>query len=79
MKMQSSRRDLRGLCRLLGYSPQAYYKSQRSSLKHGLEEDLLLGQVYTHRKLQPRLGGRKLHEMLLPFMRGHGLYLGRDQ
>jgi putative transposase len=79
MKMRSSRRDLRGLCRLLGYSPQAYYKNQRSSLKHGLEEDLLIGQVFIHRKLQPRLGGRKLHEMLLPFMRGHDLYIGRDQ
>jgi transposase InsO family protein len=79
MKMQSSRRGLRGLCRLLGYSPQAYYKNQRVSLKHALEEDLLLDQVLIHRKLQPRSGGRKLHEMLLPFMQEHEFYIGRDQ
>ncbi|MGN6397515.1 MAG: IS3 family transposase [Mucilaginibacter sp.] len=79
MKMQSSRRGLRGLCRLLGYSPQAYYKNQSVSLKQGLAEDLLLSQVLIHRKLQPRSGGRKLHEMLLPFMQEHELYIGRDQ
>jgi len=79
MSMQSRSRGLRGLCRLLGYSPQAYYSYQRTSLKRRLGEDLLLGQVLAHRRLQPRLGGRKLHEMLLPFMAGHDLYMGRDQ
>ena len=78
MKMQSSRRGLRGLCRLLGYTPQAYYKNQRTCVKRGLGEDLLLGQVLTFRALQPHLGGRKLHEMLLPFMQYHALYTGRD-
>ena len=79
MIMQSRLRGLRGLCRLLGYSPQAYYQYQRISLKRRLGEDLLVGQVLAHRRLQPRLGGRKLHEMLLPFMEDHGLYMGRDQ
>jgi transposase InsO family protein len=77
--MQSRPRGLRGLCRLLGYSPQAYYQYQRLSFKRRLGEDLLLGQVLAHRRLQPRLGGRKLHEMLLPFMEDHDLYMGRDQ
>ena len=79
MSMQSRPRGLRGLCRLLGYSPQAYYQYQRLSFKRRLGEDLLLGQVLAHRRLQPRLGGRKLHEMLLPFMEDHDLYMGRDQ
>lgn len=79
MSMQSRPRGLRGLCRLLGYSPQAYYQYRRISLKRRLGEDLLVGQVLTHRRLQPRLGGRKLHEMLLPFMEDHDLYMGRDQ
>ena len=79
MSMQIRLRGLRGLCRLLGYSPQAYYQYQRSSFKRRLGEDLLVGQVLAHRRLQPRLGGRKLHEMLLPFMADHGLYTGRDQ
>ena len=79
MSMQSRPRGLRRLCRLLGYSPQAYYRYQRLSFKRRLGEDLLASQVLAHRRLQPRLGGRKLHEMLLPFMEGHDLYMGRDQ
>lgn len=79
MKMQSCSRGLRELCRLLGYSPQAYYQYQRSLGKKALEEDLLIGQVLYHRSLQPRLGGRKLHEMMEPFMESHQLRIGRDQ
>jgi putative transposase len=79
MKMQSCSRGLRELCRLLGYSPQAYYQYQRTSGKKALEEDLLIGQIVHHRILQPRIGGQKLHEMMRPFMAAHHLYIGRDQ
>ena len=78
MKMQNCSRGLRGFCRLLGYSPQAYYQYQKLSGKRSLEEDLLIQQVLYHRTFQPRLGGRKLHEMMEPFMEGHDLYIGRD-
>ena len=76
--MQSCPRGLRELCRLLGYSPQAYYQYQRSSGKRALEEDLLIAQVLHHRSLQPRLGGRKLYEMMGAFMEAHQLQIGRD-
>jgi transposase InsO family protein len=79
MKMQNCSRGLRELCRLLGYSSQAYYQYQRSSGKRALEEDLLIGQILHHRSLQPRLGGRKLHEIMEPFMDAHQLRIGRDQ
>lgn len=79
MKMQNCSRGLRGFCRLLGYSPQAYYQYQKISGKRSLEEDLLIQQVLYHRTFQPRLGGRKLHEMMEPFMEGHDMYIGRDQ
>jgi len=79
MKMQSCSRGLRELCRLLGYSPQAYYQYQKSSGKRALREDLLIGQILHHRILQPRLGGLKLHEMMCPFMADHDMYIGRDQ
>jgi len=78
MKMQSCSRGLRGFCRLLGHSPQAYYQYQKTSGKRSLEEDLLIQQVLYHRTFQPRLGGRKLHEMIEPFMEGHDMYIGRD-
>lgn len=79
MKMQSSARGLRGLCRLLGYSPQAYYQYQKKSGKRSLEEDLLIGQVLVHRILQPKLGGRKLHGMMEAFMADHRIDMGRDK
>jgi putative transposase len=79
MKMQSCSRGLRELCRLLGYSPQAYYQYQKSSGKKALEEDLLIGQIVYHRVFQPRLGGLKLHELMCPFMADHDMYIGRDQ
>jgi putative transposase len=78
MKMQSCLRGLRELCRLLGYSPQAYYQYQKLSGKRALEEDLLIQQVLYHRIVQPRVGGKKLHEMMGPFMKEHDIYIGRD-
>jgi putative transposase len=78
MKMQSSSRGLRELCRLLGYSPQAYYQYRKLSSKRALAEDLLIQQVLYHRISQHRVGGLKLHEMMEPFMEDHDIYIGRD-
>jgi len=78
MKMQSCPRGLRGFCRLLGYSPQAYYQYQKIAGRKSLEEDLLIQQVLYHRTFQPRLGGLKLHELMGPFMESHDMYIGRD-
>ena len=78
MKMQSSSRGLRGLCRLLGRSPQAYYQYQKCLGKRVLEEDLLIQQILYHRISQRIIGGRKLHEMMEPFMEDHDIYIGRD-
>jgi transposase InsO family protein len=78
MKMQSCSRGLRELCRLLGFSRQAYYQYQMLLGKSKLEEDLVIGQVLYHRILQPRIGGEKLHEMMEPFLEDHGIKIGRD-
>lgn len=78
MKMQSSTRGLRELCRLLGYSRQAYYQYQLKSGKRALQEDLVIAQVLAHRNIQPRVGVRKLHTMMQPFMVAHGIDMGRD-
>ncbi len=44
-----------------------------------LWEDLVIQQVLGHRKVQPRLGTCKLHEMLLPFLAAHRIAMGRDK
>jgi transposase InsO family protein len=43
-----------------------------------LEEDLVIQQVLHHRRLQPRLGTRKLQELMQPFMEAHRIEIGRD-
>lgn len=76
--MQNRSRGLRELCRLLGYSSQAYYQYRKSESKRVLEEDLVIQQVLHHRRLQPRLGTRKLQELMQPFMEFHRIEIGRD-
>lgn len=39
---------------------------------------MLIGQVVVQRRLQPRLGTRKLLVLLEPFMEAHGIHIGRD-
>jgi putative transposase len=50
------------LCRLFGYSKQAYYK--RKSPPTVIAPDLLRTQIMTVRSKLPRLGVRKLHFMI---------------
>ncbi|MEO6498587.1 MAG: DDE-type integrase/transposase/recombinase [Mucilaginibacter sp.] len=69
---------MRQLCRLLGYTPQAYYSYGKQLVKGGLKEDLLLQQVVIYRSRQPQLGGRKLLVKLSAFMQAHHISIGRD-
>lgn len=72
--MQNRVRGLRELCGLLGYSPQAYYQHDQYTEDRVFKEEELIQQVLAHRRLQPRLGGRKL----LVLMQQQGLGMGRD-
>jgi putative transposase len=76
--MQSQLRGLRGLCRLLGYTAQAYYQHQSFIEKRTIREELLLQQVVYHRRQQPRIGARKLLVMMQPFISSHDIHIGRD-
>jgi len=76
--MQRRSRGLRELCRLLGYTSQAYYQYRTGLQKRSLKEELLIQQVHYHRRLQPRLGARKLLVVMRPFMDEHGIHIGRD-
>jgi hypothetical protein len=63
----------------LGYSPQAYHKKQHKNAVQLSNEFLILQQIDTIRKYQPRCGGRKLFIMLQPFLKQHQITMGRDQ
>jgi putative transposase len=66
------------LCLLLGHSRQGYYRQARRAEKEALESELLIQQVEQHRKLQPKIGARKLLEVINGFMLTAGIVPGRD-
>lgn len=66
------------ICRLLGYSAQAYHKQQKRILVNQVNEQFILQQIDLIRKQQPRCGGRKLFIMLHPFFQQHNITMGRD-
>ena len=59
---------MRELCGLLGYSRQAYYQYNQATEKQAFKQEELTQQVLEHRRLQPRLGTRKLLELMQPAM-----------
>lgn len=63
---------------MLGYSRQGLYKAQQSKEQQCFEEELIVQEVNKIRSLQPRIGGRRLHHILEPFMHNHQLQMGRD-
>ena len=70
MKQVNRDYSLQSLCRLFGYSRQAFYKQQRLHL---------LQQVINIRKEQPRCGTRKLLIMLQPFLTRNDIFISRDR
>lgn len=65
-------------CRLLGVTRQAHYQNGWHAQATGIEHELVLQQVHAIRRDHKRMGGRKLYELLEPFMIEHGIKLGRD-
>jgi transposase InsO family protein len=69
---------VKNICRLLGYSPQAYHKKTKHYFLKQVNDDLIIQQVHIIRKEQPRCGARKLLLMLQPFLEQHNISVGRD-
>ena len=63
---------------MLGYSRQAYYQQKKQYEKESLQHDLLINEVLKIRKIQKRLGGRKLLHKLERFIQEHHISIGRD-
>lgn len=63
---------------LLGYSRQAYYQGIKHGQKQAFEADIIIAEVLRHRKLQKRIGTRKLFEEMDGFLSSHGFQIGRD-
>jgi transposase InsO family protein len=57
---------------------QAYYKNNWEGVTITLEEELIIQQVKAIRKNHRVMGGRKLYDLLRPFIAEHRIKIGRD-
>lgn len=71
-------RSLKVICRLLGYTRQAYHKRRRREERRAAKSELVVQEVLRIRQVQKRIGSRKLHHMLGGTFREHEIKLGRD-
>ena len=65
------------LCDLFGKSRQAYYQQSKYTYKEEVKSEILLQMIQKERRLMPRLGGRKLLQLIQPRL-PEELHLGRD-
>ena len=60
-------------------SRQNYYARHRRRQRRRVDGELVAGLVQRERRLQPRLGTRKLHHLLKPKLEQAGVRIGRDR
>lgn len=71
--------NVTAVCRQLGYSKQAYYKSQHNRCLRQCYEVIVKDKVLAIRNQMPRLGVRKLYHMLKDELIREQLGIGRDK
>jgi transposase InsO family protein len=64
LKERHTEVSLQTICGLFGYSRQAYYKRLKVNAENGIEADVVLHMIKDYRRLMPRIGGYKLHDMI---------------
>lgn len=67
------------LCDRVGMSRQNYYAARQLRERRQVDEALILELVRRERRVQPRLGGRKLRHLLRADMAEAGVDVGRDR
>ena len=67
------------MCRKVGITRQNYYARRKVRQRRRVDDELVAALVREERKLQPRLGTRKLHFMLQGVLAEAGVVLGRDR
>ena len=67
------------LCARVGMSRQNYYAARRLRRRRQVEEGMIVELVKRERRMQPRLGGRKLLHLLSSELADAGVSVGRDR
>jgi transposase InsO family protein len=78
MKHKFQHIGLAKICGWFGVTRQAYYQNNWEGISTSIEEELIVKQVQSIRLNHRKIGGRKLYEMLQPFMQEHSIKIGRD-
>ncbi len=67
------------MCKLLGYSKQAYYKREDKTLQDDFKKSLVKTMVMDVRSKLPRLGTRKLYYLIKDDLKRENIKVGRDK
>lgn len=67
--------SVKTVCAFFEHTRQAFYKRQKKAFKDFFEEQMILSEVHRIRRIQPKVGGRKLHLDLKDL----GFKIGRDR
>ena len=79
MKHNYPKVSLGRFCRLLGVTRQSYYQHFWQQEQLVFEDELVISEVIRIRKRHRHMGGRKLYELLQPFLLEHQIKMGRDR
>lgn len=71
--------NVSAICHKLGMSRQNYYAGRKQRQRRRVDADLVAELVRQERKMQPRIGGRKLWRVLRPALKEAGIEMGRDR
>ncbi len=66
------------LCGWFGLTRQAYYQNNWEAVSTTIDEELIIQKVKEVRKTQPRIGFRKILEIIKPFLNENKITIGRD-
>lgn len=64
---------------MFGLTRSAFYKAEEKTCIDNLEHSLIIGRVREIREKQPYLGTEKIYHMIGPFLKEHGIKIGRDK
>lgn len=70
--------SIKTLCGLFGKTRHAYYDRQWREQQNIFTDEIILEEVRQIRQHLPRVGTRKLHELLVPALAAHQMEVGRD-
>lgn len=79
MKNNYPKISLGKFCQLLGVTRQAYYQHFWFQEQLIFEDELVISEVLRIRKNHRHMGGRKLFELIQPFLLDHQIKMGRDR